>query len=74
MDPLIPIAAYLLISIIFVAIFFGTRWWYWRKMRIGQHGEIFGSKYQVDMLEVMQRQTKALERIADTLDANRSSS
>jgi hypothetical protein len=58
---------YLLFSVAVVMFLVGSRVWLWRKLGIGQRGAAYGTKYQTDAIDILERQTKALERIADAL-------
>jgi len=62
----------LIVSVVFVAFLIGSRIWLWRKLGVGQRGATYGTKYQTDAIEMMDRQTKALERIAGLLEAKQS--
>jgi len=63
---------YLLIAAAFLVFLVVSRVWLWRKMGVGQRGAVYGTKYQSDAIEMMERQTKALERIALLLEAGQS--
>jgi hypothetical protein len=64
---------YLFVSVVFVAFLIGSRIWLWYKLGIGQRGATYGTRYQAEVIEIMERQTKAVERIAALLEARRAS-